>query len=254
MGLHGATVPSNTSRFVSANVGLIHLVGLDLNRLDKEQLAWLDQDLMHAHNNREAVPWIMVMSHFPIVSSKKIISERMLSLEHYLEDENMRNYSLYAEGLDYVPCDDSDEECLAFTVQHFQAKNKAALQPLFKKYKVDVYNAGHVHSYESTWPVCDFTNGSLCNGKQDFVDPQGPVHITEGNGGVPGVKGSFSVKNCSKPGGYCRVTASGGAYARITIYNATTLTYEHVQNNGGNVTDRWTIVQHDHSGQFDQMS
>ena len=71
-----------------------------------------------------------------------------------------------------------------------QAKNRAALQPLFKKYKVDVYNAGHVHSYgetvfasgsrdydsphiptltESTWPVCDFTNGSLCNGKQDFV-------------------------------------------------------------------------------------
>ena len=34
----GATVPSNTSRFVSANVGLIHLVGLDLNRLDKEQV------------------------------------------------------------------------------------------------------------------------------------------------------------------------------------------------------------------------
>lgn len=251
MGLHGAAVPSNTSRFVSANIGLIHMVGLDLNNLDAGQLAWLDQDLMHAHNNRDSVPWIMVMSHFPIVSSK--ITQKSLSLEHYLQDENLRNYSLYAEGLDYVPCDESDDECLAFTVQDFQTGNRNALQPLFKKYKVDIYNAGHVHSYESTWPVCDFTKGTICNGKQDFQNPQGPVHITEGNGGVPGVKASFNVKNCTAPGGYCRKTASGGAYARITAYNATTLTYEHVQNNGSVVTDSWTIVQHNHSGQFDNM-
>ena len=43
--------------------------------------------------------------------------------------------------------------------------------------------------------------------------------------------GSNSLKRtmCVCVGGYCRVTASGGAYARITIYNASTLTYEHVQ-------------------------
>jgi hypothetical protein len=41
MGLHGTT-PSNTSRYASTDLGLIHMVGLDLNRLDKEQLAWLD--------------------------------------------------------------------------------------------------------------------------------------------------------------------------------------------------------------------
>ena len=50
----GAAKPSNTSRYVSADVGLVHLVGLDLNNLDANQLAWLDQDLMHAHANRSA--------------------------------------------------------------------------------------------------------------------------------------------------------------------------------------------------------
>ena len=56
----GAAQPSNTSRYVSADVGLIHLVGLDLNNLDAAQLAWLDQDLMHAHANR------FVPKHYPL--------------------------------------------------------------------------------------------------------------------------------------------------------------------------------------------
>jgi len=62
----------------------------------------------------------------------------------------------------------------------------------------------------------------------------------------------------------------GGAYARITVrssvslslsglcvyvfnlvlylqaYNSTTLTYEHVVNNGGAVTDEWTVTQSNH--------
>merc|ERR1711959_254334 len=62
VGLHGAK-PSNTSRYASTDIGLIHMVGLDLNNLDKDQLAWLDQDLAAARAN-SATPWIMVMSHF----------------------------------------------------------------------------------------------------------------------------------------------------------------------------------------------
>ena len=85
------------------------------------------------------------------------------------------------------------------------------------------------------------------------------VHITEGNGGVPGVSGASGIKNCtSQPGsvgnnvtgGFCRKIGSGGAYARITAWNATHLTYDHVQNNGGAVTDSWTIVQNGHGKGF----
>jgi hypothetical protein len=116
-----------------------------------------------------------------------------------------------------------------------------------------------VHSYESTWPLCDFTTGELCPGAkpgstlQNFVDPKGTFHITEGNGGVPGVPGTFAVKNCTtSKDSYCRKTASGGAYARVTAWNYTHLTYDHVQNNGGAVTDSFTVVQHTH-GAFAAM-
>jgi hypothetical protein len=54
MGAHGTT-PSNTSRYVSTNIGLFHLVGLDLNSLDPAQLAWLEKDL--AATDRELTPW-----------------------------------------------------------------------------------------------------------------------------------------------------------------------------------------------------
>jgi hypothetical protein len=58
------------------------------------------------------------------------------------------------------------------------------------------------------------------------------------------VVGEFNVTDCTDgvtP--WCRVHATGGAYGRITAFNATHLRYEHVQNNGGAVTDTWTIVQ-----------
>jgi hypothetical protein len=47
-------------------------------------------------------------------------------------------------------------------------------------------------------------------------------------------------------------TLQGGNYARITAHNATHLTYDHVANNGGMITDTWMIVQDKH-GAFPQM-
>lgn len=81
---------------------------------------------------------------------------------------------------------------------------------------------------------------------------QGTVHICEGNGGVPGVVGSYSIRDCSSEASYCRTHAQGGAYGRITVFNATHLQYEHVQNNGGEVTDSFMIVQTAH-GPFPMM-
>eukprot|EP00040_Diaphanoeca_grandis_P038935 m.257739 g.257739 ORF g.257739 m.257739 type:complete len:608 (-) comp35653_c0_seq1:175-1998(-) len=246
MGLHGS-VPSNTSRYASTTIGLIHMVGLDLNNLDAGQLAWLEEDLAMVNENRAATPWIMVMSHFPIWHSKTQ-EHSNFSAAHYVGDELLDNYAIDGENMDFVPCEVPG--CL--TIKQQQLKIGEALQPIFKKYGVDIYNAGHVHSYESTWPLCDFTTGEICNGEQDFLEPKGTVHITEGNGGVPGVLPAFGVKSCSTPGGFCRMTGTGGAYARITAFNDTHLTYDHVQNNGGNVTDTFTIVQHGH-GTFTHM-
>ena len=57
---------------------VFHLVALDLNiyweQLSEQayreaQLRWLELDLSAANRNRQAVPWIVVMGHIPLVSS-----------------------------------------------------------------------------------------------------------------------------------------------------------------------------------------
>jgi len=102
LGLHGP-VPSNTSRYGSIDIGLIHYAGLDLNDLDDDQLAWLAEDLEYANANRDVTPWIIVSSHFPVWSqAMQEAKPQTLSLEHYLEDENVEHYDMYAENVDYV--------------------------------------------------------------------------------------------------------------------------------------------------------
>lgn len=73
-GVHGST-PSNTSRYFSVDMGLVHLVALDFNLYygndpctdcADAQLAWLHADLAKATANRDAVPWIALMAHYPV--------------------------------------------------------------------------------------------------------------------------------------------------------------------------------------------
>jgi len=246
MGSHGV-IPSNTSRYISADVGLIHMVGLDLNNLDAGQLAWLEADLINVNRNRSKTPWIIVMSHFPVFHTRTAANANM-SAAHYIGDELMGEYATDGTKMEFAPCPADKPGCQ--TVGEFQAKIGQSLQPLFRKYGVDLYNAGHVHSYENTWPLCDFTTGELCRDSNGTVlktmdEPRGTVHITEGNGGVPGVPATFGVSKCSPKWEGCRVVGTGGAYGRITA-TSTTLTYDRIANNGGSVTDTWTITQHNH--------
>lgn len=144
------------------------------------------------------------------------------------------------DGHAFVECPADGSPCR--TVGEWHASVAKDLEPMLLKYGVDIFNAGHVHDYEVTWPI---KNGNVT--QLNYIEPKGIVHITDGNGGVPGVLGTFGMTDCAsadKP--WCRKHGTGGAYGRVIAWNATHLTYEHVQNNGGNVTDSWTIVQHNH--------
>eukprot|EP00039_Didymoeca_costata_P020714 m.342179 g.342179 ORF g.342179 m.342179 type:complete len:577 (+) comp21074_c0_seq1:121-1851(+) len=235
---HYGSTPSGTSRYVSSDLGLIHLVGLDLNNFDPDQMAWLEKDLAAANANRENVPWIMVTSHFPLHYSK-FEENKGASAEYYLGDEAE---SFSTSGHDFVACE--DVSCNQ-TFGDFQSRLTTLLDPILFKYGVDVYNAGHVHDYESTWPICD-VNGSYVACQENYTNPKGPVHITEGNGGVPGVVGQNSLSSCVAAGSFCRMKGTGGAYGRITAFNATHLQYEHVENPTGDTTDTFMIVQTNH--------
>jgi hypothetical protein len=54
------------------------------------------------------------------------------------------------------------------TVASAQRALVSAVEPLLMAYGVDVYHAGHVHDYESTWPI---SNGSIT--QPSYHAPQG---------------------------------------------------------------------------------
>ncbi len=65
---------------------------------------------------------------------------------------------------------------------------RVSMEPLTYKHGVDIFYYGHVHAYERTHPMYDYT-----------IDPCGAVHITIGDGGnSEGL--SFLASNKMSPG------------------------------------------------------
>jgi hypothetical protein len=256
-GIH-ASVPSNTSRFFSIDVGLIHLAGLDLNRLDDKQLKWLDEDLKSV--DRSVTPWLIVSSHFPLYHGTVNSEMDQYSAAYYIGE---KPESWATDGHEFKTVEDACSEQVAAgeklnsdeldsckdqrTIGDMHRELSSALEPLLEKYNVDVYAAGHVHDYNSNWPICQ---GTICKDAQDqnilnFDNSNGTVHIVEGNGGVPGVIGASTLNNCTSTATnpWCRKHGTGGAYGRIVANDAHSMTYSHVQNNGGKVTDTFTLTK-----------
>jgi len=251
VGSHGSR-PSGTSRYNSIDIGLFHIVGLDLDpgqspdgssvwalwnnseggKGASAQGLWLDQDLAAADANRANVPWVIVTSHFPLQHTM-LRQNGHKSAAHYVgnagEDSSGRAFSEHH----FADCPAEEPDC--YTIGQLVAGQSEALIPMMEKYNVDVYDAGHVHSYEVSWPQ---KAGRTTN--TSFDHPDGIVYITEGNGGVPPTPGKNSVAKCTAP---CRMKGTGGAYGRFIATDAHTLTYEHVENPTGKVTDTWAITK-----------
>jgi len=236
-GFHAAA-PSNTSRYFSVDIGPIHIVGLDLNNLDKEQLKWLDADLKDV--DRSKMPWILVSSHFPLYHPS-LFSNFNASNSFYRGDGHEK---FATSGHDFVAVECNPDGNCEETVGEAQMKDINALLPLLEKYSVNIYIAGHVHDYAATWPMC---NGDICkdgSGEpvKTYNNPKGTIHITEGNGGVPGVQGKNDVQQCgSSTTEWCRIHGHGGNHGIISVLSDTLLTYEHVENPTGKVTDVITV-------------
>ena len=79
------------------------------------------------------------------------------------------------------------------TVKDVVEESITSLGTLLDLYSVDIYAAGHVHSYSTTWPVF---GGVVA--KKSLVDPVGTVHVLEGNGGVPGTYRPSRIVNCTR--------------------------------------------------------
>eukprot|EP00756_Hemistasia_phaeocysticola_P036841 Hpha_TRINITY_DN16663_c1_g2::TRINITY_DN16663_c1_g2_i1::g.181626::m.181626 len=236
--LYGAAtngvVPSNTSRYTSTNIGLLHIAGIDLMNFDTKQKEWLEANLKAANENRKQVPWIIVAAHYQIYHVS-VEENRDASAEMFFSEDSE---ALKNETLRWRKC--TTPGCR--TLGDWVDETASAVEPLLIKYGVDIFNAGHIHDYEASWPM---KNNVVC--QKNYTNPRCTVFIVEGNGGVPGCHGDCTVSDCSSKAPWCRVHGNAcGAYGRYTIPNATTLHYEHVVNSNGKVLDSITITQPSH--------
>lgn len=228
VGMHGGGkvgTPSMTSRYYSIDIGLIHFVSLDLNVYyfdsenpwKKPQLDWLNADLAAAAANRDAVPWILVGSHYPMYCT----SNSLASGKH-------------DDGQEDEAEDSWTQDCWSYGGKIQEVRDD--LEPLYAKYGVDLYFAGHEHNYESIWPVLN----STLAGDKSFIEPKGPVHFTTGAGGAPGLD------TFGPTADFIRKRLSAWSYGRVTAHNASHFTYDHILNKDGSLFDSVTVVRSSH--------
>ena len=167
------------------------------------------------------MPWIIVTSHFPLTHTM-LTEHSESSASHYLGLEGEQSEGGAGPDSHFATCPADKPGC--WTVAELVKAQAGPLIPIMEKYEVDVYDAGHVHSYEVSWPQRG-GNGTASS----YAKPQGIVYITEGNGGVPSMDATLTnntVVDCPFP---CRKKGTGGAYGRFSAKDGKALLYEHVE-------------------------
>eukprot|EP00040_Diaphanoeca_grandis_P031292 m.186930 g.186930 ORF g.186930 m.186930 type:complete len:644 (-) comp32287_c0_seq1:453-2384(-) len=252
-----SAAPSRTSQWYSIDLGLIHFVILDLDPgppavFSGDQLAWAIADLTAADANRANVPWIVVTSHFPLYTAAFDEEDALTASAAWYnsdvgESERNGDGTPWSATPSFEGCAKANrsgsgsDNATCATVKDVVEESITTLGPLLDQYHVDIYAAGHIHGYSATWPIL---NGAVV--KESFVNPNGTVHITEGNGGVPGTHQHSKITKCKKTAALYRICGMGMNYGRLVTTNATVLTYEHVETGGGHTTDTFSIVKTHH--------
>lgn len=91
-------------------------------------------------------------------------SQQYLWLEEYLSTKVNRTLTPWIVTIMHAPWYNSNSG-------HWMEGElmRRSMEPLLYKYGVDIVMAGHVHAYERTYPVYNFS-----------LNPCGPVHLTLG--------------------------------------------------------------------------
>jgi len=275
-GVHGST-PSGTSRFYSVDLGLIHFIALDLNMYNgvdncgekcrSAQLKWLKKDLIAANKNRNEVPWIVAMSHFPLYCSncpapgfdpsKNMTAKEILNKRR--ERRYDPNFSKRIPGPWYnsekcefglighdIHCTEEDDESMAESVRLLQNPLAAGnddmvpdFEPLFMQYGVDIYSSGHIHDFEYIYPT--YNNTAV---QKNFVNPKAPMHLVTGNGGPP------SPSKFGKIMDWSYVHSTTYSYTRMKAFNSTTMLLKQISNDKNSTVLEELYLHQDQHGEF----
>eukprot|EP00039_Didymoeca_costata_P025917 m.14535 g.14535 ORF g.14535 m.14535 type:complete len:592 (+) comp5124_c0_seq1:123-1898(+) len=237
-GLHGTT-PSGTSRYFSVDLGLVHFVALDLNMYNAvddcgepcrvAQLAWLKQDLAAANANRDQVPWIVAMSHFPLYCSNCPKPGHDPGAWWSSEACEFTGHD------ESCTVEDKKEGKNPYTGNATNADMVPDFEPIFMQYGVDVYASGHIHDFEWTYPI--YNNSAV---QKNFVNMKAPVHLVTGNAGPPSASRFSTLEDWS----YSH--SNEYSYTQLIAHNASAMSWIQIANNDSRVIDRLTIITDKH--------
>eukprot|EP00026_Physarum_polycephalum_P005057 Phypoly_transcript_05083.p1 GENE.Phypoly_transcript_05083~~Phypoly_transcript_05083.p1 ORF type:complete len:628 (-),score=48.63 Phypoly_transcript_05083:151-1800(-) len=163
------------------------------------QLAWLEKDLQKANHNRKVTPWIIVCGHRPIYT-----------------------------GLNGV----NGTDAYVLAVQR-------NFEPLFAKYNVDMYIAGHMHMYERLYPISNYNPQFYTD--NIYLNPTAPTYI------VNGAAGNDERHRSGAKGYNSSLTAASDntnyGFGKLMVHNATHLQHQFIRAENNTIGDEFWIVQ-----------
>eukprot|EP00698_Gefionella_okellyi_P009452 TRINITY_DN2401_c0_g1_i2.p1 TRINITY_DN2401_c0_g1~~TRINITY_DN2401_c0_g1_i2.p1 ORF type:complete len:409 (+),score=72.80 TRINITY_DN2401_c0_g1_i2:128-1354(+) len=159
-----------------------------------EQHDWLSERLRHYHENLRAThPWLMLYAHRPIF------------------------------------CSNAWEWC---STDMGKPLLHLSIGSLLTKYNVDVFVAGHTHSYERSFPL-DEAGKVVSSG-------QGTLHLVVG---TPGASEGLDMQWQNPQPTWSAMRDSELGFGMMTVYNSTHLLWEFVRSVQGDVRDQTWFVK-----------
>jgi len=235
--------PKWRNMYYSYNLGPAHIIVLNsefyyYKYLDDQwtenvitQYIWLVKDLEEATkpHNRELRPWIIVMAHKPLYCSNKDDS-----VEATMGEKEEHKYNCTQQWT---------RMRRGIQIDNFSYE-KYGWEDLFYKYNVDLYFAGHEHSYERMWPTYNMQVLNGTTSANPYHNARATVHIVEGSAGC--CYGTPSPFTKFHPD-YSAKRSEEFGYGHLDILNKTHMSWEQVSVLGegkpGPVVDKILMVK-----------
>ena len=154
-------------------------------------------------------------------------------LKKHANDTDIKWRILYGHRPIYCSSDDY-YDCQQNGPYHIEP----IFEPLLKEYNFDLYFAGHLHNYERTYSVYNFTDITINENENIYMKPNHTINVVIGMAG----DNEGLTNNWIDPQpqwSAFRMTQLG--YSKIKIYNESTLRFEMIDSQNGQIIDQFII-------------
>lgn len=222
----------------SFDIGTVHVVGMSTEVYCEDttniatQYDWLENDLKTAYGKTPR-PWIVVFGHRPLYEGETShIHARLMRKGLQCTNDTLKSCSPLKS------CD-SGKNC-AYSIED-----------LLVRYEVDMFNAGHVHSYIRHNPIYPNITFESHPDLTQYVNPKATVHIISGAAGTAHTPSSASVSDGARSGATPAVLSTTTySFSTLQAYNASALHYRQISAEDGKVVDEFWMLKNQDAPKF----